>query len=540
MKTTFLAFLIIFLNLSIFSQVNQEWVKRYDNNTGLDFGSLIAVDNLGNILVAGGTTDALTGLDILLLKYAPNGNLLWQNKFNSYDNYEDNLTDMYIDPQGNIIVCGYTDRINGFGFDALIIKYNAMGDTLWTRRFLRTNDRSDRAYKIKLDPTGNIYAGLHDQDHSGHYYFGLVKYNPSGTLLWSNFYEEIGNRKEWIEDMDCDNDGYVYMTGACENDTSAMDFMTVKINSAGTLVWASEFNGVNNAMDFPACLKTDLNKNVIVSGTTDEDFLTIKYNSQGLELWRKTYNGPYSGGDQVKSMDIDRAGNIYVTGSSIGSISSVNDFTTIKYNPNGVQQWINRFNAGEYDIPSKILIDTFGNVYVTGALNGNAPSYSNYGTIKLDNSGNLLWSIQYNGPQNGLDESFDIAVDANNNVYITGFSTGINNADDIATVKYSQPIGILPISGELPQNFSLSQNYPNPFNPETKIKFDIPQGSSVAQTFLAVYDILGKQVAILVNQNLQPGAYEVNWNAADFPSGVYFYTLKTGDYIQTRKMVLIK
>ncbi len=96
------------------------------------------------------------------------------------------------------------------------------------------------------------------------------------------------------------------------------------------------------------------------------------------------------------------------------------------------------------------------------------------------------------------------------------------------------------LSSEIPKTFSLSQNYPNPFNPETKIKFDIPAGSSVAQTFLAVYDVLGKQVAVLVNQNLQPGTYEVNWNAADYPSGVYFYKITLGTFRETKKMILLK
>jgi len=64
--------------------------------------------------------------------------------------------------------------------------------------------------------------------------------------------------------------------------------------------------------------------------------------------------------------------------------------------------------------------------------------------------------------------------------------------------------------------------------------------SSVAQTFLTVDNVLGQQVAILVNQNLQPGTYEVNWNAADLTSGVYFYTLKTEEYSKTKKMLLIK
>src|ERR1043165_5508218 len=96
-----------------------------------------------------------------------------------------------------------------------------------------------------------------------------------------------------------------------------------------------------------------------------------------------------------------------------------------------------------------------------------------------------------------------------------------------------------PISTEIPKQFSLSQNYPNPFNPTTKIRFEVPAGKSVAQTFLSMYDVLGKEVATLVNEQLKPGVYEVEWNAANYPSGVYFYKLSAGDFTETRKMVLV-
>lgn len=99
--------------------------------------------------------------------------------------------------------------------------------------------------------------------------------------------------------------------------------------------------------------------------------------------------------------------------------------------------------------------------------------------------------------------------------------------------------GIEPVSNEIPKQFSLSQNYPNPFNPTTKIRFEI-SGSSVAQTFLSVYDLLGRKVATLVNEELKPGTYDVNWDASDFPNGVYFYKLTAGSFSETKKMVLIK
>ena len=94
----------------------------------------------------------------------------------------------------------------------------------------------------------------------------------------------------------------------------------------------------------------------------------------------------------------------------------------------------------------------------------------------------------------------------------------------------------------IPGSYSLSQNYPNPFNPVTKIKFAVPANGKrqTADAKLVIYDVLGREVATIVNKPLQPGSYEVNWDATNSPSGVYFYKLETGDFVQTRKMVLIK
>ncbi|NOS85593.1 MAG: T9SS type A sorting domain-containing protein [Ignavibacteria bacterium] len=98
-------------------------------------------------------------------------------------------------------------------------------------------------------------------------------------------------------------------------------------------------------------------------------------------------------------------------------------------------------------------------------------------------------------------------------------------------------LGLTNISSEIPGTFSLSQNYPNPFNPGTQISFGLRE-SAFAK--LVVYDQLGRVVEILVNEELAPGRYKYDWNAADYPSGVYFYKLHSGEFAETKKMVLIK
>ena len=95
---------------------------------------------------------------------------------------------------------------------------------------------------------------------------------------------------------------------------------------------------------------------------------------------------------------------------------------------------------------------------------------------------------------------------------------------------------------EIPDKFSLFQNYPNPFNPATKIKFDLPSEGKSQKTKvkLVIYDILGKEIQTLVNEQLQPGSYEVTFDGSNLTSGIYFYRMKSGNYAETKRMVLVK
>lgn len=105
-----------------------------------------------------------------------------------------------------------------------------------------------------------------------------------------------------------------------------------------------------------------------------------------------------------------------------------------------------------------------------------------------------------------------------------------------AIVDYNT-IGIEQLSSEVPKQYSLEQNYPNPFNPSTKINFSIVKAGYTA---LKIYDITGKLVKILAEQEMKPGEYSVTWDAAKEPSGVYFYSLETNGYKESRKMMLVK
>lgn len=111
-----------------------------------------------------------------------------------------------------------------------------------------------------------------------------------------------------------------------------------------------------------------------------------------------------------------------------------------------------------------------------------------------------------------------------------------------AWVDSGSPLSITSSPALLPENFYLGQNYPNPFNPSTKINFVIPQSAVFEKqgVKLVILDVLGKEVATLINEQLMPGRYEAEWNAADHPSGTYFYKLSTEAFSESKRMLLIK
>ena len=133
---------------------------------------------------------------------------------------------------------------------------------------------------------------------------------------------------------------------------------------------------------------------------------------------------------------MDAEGNVYVTGYSIGLGSSA-DYATIKYGSKGEVVWAKRYNGpgNGSDTPSALALDAQGNVYVTGYSVGLSSLYD-YATIEYSPTGERLWVRRYNGPGNGHDMPRALTVDGQGNLYVTGSSTGVDSSDDYATVKY--------------------------------------------------------------------------------------------------------
>jgi uncharacterized delta-60 repeat protein len=174
---------------------------------------------------------------------------------------------------------------------------------------------------------------------------------------------------------------------------------------------------------------------------TGYDYATIKYNSDGIQQWVARYNGPGNDDDLVFAMTVDSAGNVYVTGESYDDQGRL-DYKTIKYDVNGRRLWVATYNGtGNYNDSAKaIALDAFGNVYVTGCSYSGAETREDYATVKYNSSGRQLWVAKYAGPSGPPHSAYDAAtavvVDALGYVYVTGYSDGEDTSYDYATLKY--------------------------------------------------------------------------------------------------------
>lgn len=211
----------------------------------------------------------------------------------------------------------------------------------------------------------------------------------------------------------------------------------------------------------------------------------------------------------------------------------------------GFQQLLNDMTFSNFD--NNIYVTKAGSFYrsTDGGFNWlQINSTMGFGNIICNNSG-VIFGSKYGGVFRS-DDSGHTWVDINSGLFNSHAGKMVidNNGFLLVSTQGSgvfrsahSVISVKPISTVVPESFSLHQNYPNPFNPTTKIKFEV---SKLSKVKLIIYDVLGREIATLVNEQLKPGFYEIEWNGTKYASGIYFYKLITKDFTETKKMVLIK
>src|SRR5262245_4541085 len=411
---------LIAVNAS-YSQVSQEWVQTYNGpGNGIDVAFSVVVDNLGNSYVTGNSPGETSANDIATIKYNSAGQQTWVKRDKGPGNGEtgtNGTNAIAVYNSGNVYVAGWSAGTENT--DYVVIKYNSNGDQQWAQRYNGSGNGYDAPYGIALDSSGNVYVtGASTDDGTGSDYT-TIKFDNNGQQQWAQSYNGSGNSYDAAQALAVDDSGNVYVTGVSTAQNGLGDCVTIKYDTSGNQQWVKVFDGPANGTDYGNSVAFDSSGNVFVTGSstgskTDRDYLTIKYDSAGDQQWAMTYSSPGSSVDEGRSVGLDGSGNVYVTGVLAYSEgkSSTDDWGTIKYNSSGSEQWVQRYNgpANIADEAWSIAVDSNGNSYVVGYSHG-LTSGSDLTSIKYDPDGLQQWVQAYDSPAHGSDSGFDVALE---------------------------------------------------------------------------------------------------------------------------------
>ncbi len=448
-----------FLTLK-YSPVGEEiWAVHYPQpGINTEEACALAVDSDGSIFVTGFCTNEGTEADYLTVKYDSDGNVIWSTTYNGPLNGGDWARDLTLDQDGNVYVIGLSYGPN-YTYDFTTVKYDSNGSEVWAVQYDGPGNDDDRIRAVAVDPSGSILiSGTSWAGENGTHY-STVKYTPDGNETWITHFGNSENNDQAVA-MAVDENMNLYLTGSSGCNTSDRQFTTVKYNTDGSEAWATRYQGVGDGADGAAALAVDASGNVYVSGSAytsggNTDYTTIKLDPDGNEIWVAAYNGLGNDDDHPVDLLVDPDGSIFVTGSSWAWGF---DYVTIKYDPNGNEEWVARFNrpSSVYDdTVADMVMDPAGNIYVTGSSQG-LETEADFATVKYWPDGSMDWVAYYNGETNLDDNARAIAVDESGNIYVTGTSLvccpqwGCDT--EIVTIKYTSDGStdwIAPYSGQV-------------------------------------------------------------------------------------------
>lgn len=532
-----------------------QWISNYGGSSTTDInltnakGYALDIDGSENCYVTGVCNEGVTGNDIVIIKYDPNGDTIWVRSYNGSGNSDDAGYGISVDASGNIYVVG-TSFNTGTSGDITLLKYDSTGILLWSNNYYLNNGNSeDAGLDIKLDNSGYIYITGYGTANNSKTLVVTQKYSPAGELLWTKTENGPSGNSRGIE-LAIDNSGNVCVTGFVSS-ANTTDAVLVKYNSSGDLVFKEITGGEGE--DKAWSITVDDEDNIFIAGykTNSEnntDCYIAKFDSSGSLSWERTYNGTGGGEDKAWAILADDEGDSYITGSSTDWTNNVN-YVTIKYDASGDLVWSSFYNGtgSGSDISNAIgLLYVEGNVskVITAGQSWGTNNNYDFAVVQYDASTGSESSVtRYSLNEQTDDRPQDIAVSSvNARIYITGYSEIIiesqNGNSSISTLMYhSGNQGTVSSENNIPKGFELRQNYPNPFNPSTTIQFSVPKAEIVK---LTIYDVLGKTIDVPLNKQLNPGTYSVTYINKELASGIYIYELTAGSFRSVKKMSLIK
>jgi hypothetical protein len=511
-------------------------------------GSDLVVDAQGNVFVAGEYDNGMDN-DFLLIKYDPEGIVLWFRTFDSGG--DDEPRAIALDADGNVYVCGsFVDTLNPGTVHARLLKYSPAGDSLLNSSYALSD--FTRLYAITIDKTGGLYMAGYTMNPSNSDYL-VMKCDPgSGDTLWTKIYDS--GREEAVNGIAVDTLGNIYVTGTAGGDTDTTDVRTIKYSPSRSILWNELFDG--GSYDDAGGLALDGQGNVLVglssyNSSGNSDYRIIKYDSGGGVVWNKYYDaGSY---DDLYGIATDASGNAYVTGVSQSGPSN-DDIRTIKYTPSGDIEWYKVYDSGTlYDIAmigdgaSGIALDQLGYVYVTGyyatLVNVSictikyrqfftiaGKTSQPYATLKLEGATTAETESDSNGYYKFLDlaggKNYTVTPSLEGFTFEPPYRKYSPLTDHMMLEDYTgTPTGVEELKPVLKTSLEASAN---------NVKYTVDKPGFVK---LCVYDACGRKIASLFEGNSSSGEFNVLWKPQT--SGVYFVKLDVSDRQITRKVTIL-
>ncbi len=431
------------LCLNSYSQVQEAWVES-DVGDFFDFtdNPVLVLDGNENIIVGLNTrvpdyessvlTDQLSTFH--LSKYKPDGTKVFGILGNVSSSLQKDLVGIVVDGSGNIYCAVHiwrladpvTPRIAGL---FAIYKYKPNGDLDWVRNY--GDGESNFPTAIAVDGAGNVYltggckeSGLVQNNQLADYL--TVKWNSAGTLLWARRFDGAnpGEGFNVAQDISVDGSGNVYITGFAQRD-GILGYATIKYNSVGTELWMQRYTGTSSENDIPSALTIDINGFIYVTGNSEDGMATIKYNNDGAQLWVKRKG---SSGSDARDIKVDASGNVYVVGNTSSTQGAL-----IKYRFDGAELWTKVKNGSFHSL----AFDVSGDPYISGTESGKGL------TEKFNSSGESQWLKSYESSGNPGVNKPVLVFTPNQNVYTLNFSwrscSGCGTPRYVAKlIKYTQ------------------------------------------------------------------------------------------------------
>lgn len=430
---------------------------------------------------------------------------------------------------GGYIAIG-TDQINGYS-KIYLTKFNNLGDSIWARIIGSIpNESYDGFWCENTYDNGFIIAGDGDGSMEDAY---LGKTDSSGIILWQKtfggFNIDQGNCVKQTSDS-----GFIVTIRTISNN-GFNNILVVKTYPDGSPEWEKVYltNDDQYGMEV-----IEVNNGYAIAGSAQNRMYLMRLNSTGDTLWTKKY------GDNSEAFAYsiqETPDNGFIIGGKINSNNSAVSYI-VKTDSSGNSEWQRTYTETFEELLFSIR-NLPGKGYIFCGTTDSAFHSLERGFIRIiDFKGNVLTEKFYRGLPY-FTEIRSVEITSDNGFILSGVTSSgrpkmfIAKTDSLGNIH---PVGLSNLSIEIPNEFILLQNFPNPFNSLTKIKFDIKYKAKI---ILAVYDISGKEVVKLFNQELKEGSYLISFSP-DFynlSSGVYYYVLSDEQtFVSAKKMLYIK